>query len=63
MKTETEIRQRILEKEVELNLAIGDWQMKKNCELRGARVDRIENEIGSLEWVLYENTKTTQSDE
>jgi hypothetical protein len=62
MKTETEIRQRISEMQIDIERAIRAWEMKKGCELRGAAIDRIENGIFALEWVLKENTENNQSD-
>ena len=58
MKTETEIRQRISEMQPTLDRAIRAWEMKKSCELRGAAIDRIENGMFALEWVLKENART-----
>ena len=55
MKTETEIRQRISDMEIDLDRAIRAWQIKKSCEMRGAAIDRIENGINALNWVLKEN--------
>jgi len=63
MKTETEIRQRISEMQIDLDRAIRAWQIKEGCEFRGAAIDRIENGMFALEWVLKENTEIGQSDE